>query len=142
MHVRHHVDVPRRLPDVEVRVAHVLRLASLIRGVRPDVVLAPSLAENQHPDHPKLGRMVRDAARLARYGGVKELRNSAPHAIGTLLFYAVTPEAEPADLGRARPLAVYRAHPCRGAPGCPPLLPRIGPGRQFPWSFERRCCRD
>ena len=85
---------------LEVRVAHVLRLASFIRGVRPDVVLAPSLAENQHPDHPKLGRMVRDAARLARYGGVKELRNSAPHAIGTLLFYAVTPEAEPADLGR------------------------------------------
>jgi N-acetylglucosamine malate deacetylase 1 len=85
---------------LEVRVAHVLRLASLIRGVRPDIVLAPSLAENQHPDHPKLGRMVRDAARLARYGGVKELRNSAPHAIGTLLFYAVTPEAEPADLGR------------------------------------------
>ena len=83
-----------------VRVAHVLRLASLIRGVRPDIVLAPSLAENQHPDHPKLGRMVRDAARLARYGGVKELRNSAPHAIGTLLFYAITPEAEPADLGR------------------------------------------
>ena len=41
-----------------------------------------------------------DAARLARYGGVKELRNSAPHAIGALLFYAVTPEAEPADLGR------------------------------------------
>jgi LmbE family N-acetylglucosaminyl deacetylase len=85
---------------LEVRVAHVLKLASLIRGVRPDVVLAPSLAENQHPDHPKLGRMVRDAARLARYGGVKELRHSAPHVIGALLFYAITPEAEPADLGR------------------------------------------
>jgi LmbE family N-acetylglucosaminyl deacetylase len=58
-------------------------------------VLAPSVVENQHPDHARLGRMVRDAARLARYGGVKELR-LPPHAIGQLLFYAVTPEAEPA----------------------------------------------
>jgi len=85
---------------IEVRNAHVLKVASLIRGTRPDIVLAPSLVENQHPDHAKVGRIVRDAARLARYGGVKELRHSKPHAIGSLLFYAVTPEAEPADLGR------------------------------------------
>ena len=42
--------------------------------------------------------MVRDAARLARYGGLKELRRSAPHAIEQLFFYAVTPEAEPRDI--------------------------------------------
>jgi len=40
---------------------------------------------------------VRDAARMARYGGVKELRKAASHAIQQLLFYAVTPEAEPRE---------------------------------------------
>ncbi len=82
----------------EERVAHVIALARIIRRVRPGVVLAPSTVENQHPDHAKLGRMVRDATRLARYGGVKELRGAKPHAIGQLFFYAVTPESEPADL--------------------------------------------
>ncbi len=82
----------------EERVAHVIALARIIRRVRPGVVLAPSTVENQHPDHAKLGRMVRDANRLARYGGVKELRGAKPHAIGQLFFYAVTPESEPADL--------------------------------------------
>jgi LmbE family N-acetylglucosaminyl deacetylase len=41
---------------------------------------------------------VRDAARLARYGGLDELRGSPPHAIDQLLFYAVTPGSEPADI--------------------------------------------
>ena len=83
---------------LEVRVAHALKLAGILRRVRPGIVLAPSLVENQHPDHAKLGKMVRDAARLARYGGVKELRRSPPHAIEQLFFYAVTPEAEPRDI--------------------------------------------
>jgi hypothetical protein len=43
---------------------------------------------------------VRDAARLARFGGVKELRALKSHRISHLLYYAVTPEAEPTDLGR------------------------------------------
>jgi len=43
---------------------------------------------------------VRDAARLARYGGVSELRDQPPHSIDHLFFYAVTPEAEPTDLPR------------------------------------------
>lgn len=84
----------------EIRAAHAIKLAAIIRRVRPSVVLAPSVVENQHPDHAKLGRLVRDAARLARYGGVKELRREKPHAISQLFFYAVTPEAEPVDLGR------------------------------------------
>ena len=62
------------------------------------MVLAPSLVDNQHPDHARLGQLVRDAARLARYGGLKELRAQAPHAIDQLFFYAVTPEAEPRDI--------------------------------------------
>jgi len=83
---------------LEVKPAHALRLAAVIRRVRPGVVLAPSLVENQHPDHPRLGRLVRDAARLARYGGVAKLRAMPAHAIGPLLLYAVTPEAEPAGV--------------------------------------------
>jgi LmbE family N-acetylglucosaminyl deacetylase len=77
--------------------AHAIRLAAILRRVRPAVVLAPSVVENQHPDHAVLGRLVRQAARLARYGGLRELRRLRPHAAEQVLFYAVTPEAEPAD---------------------------------------------
>jgi LmbE family N-acetylglucosaminyl deacetylase len=80
---------------LDVKAAHALRLAAIIRRVRPAVVLAPTLVENQHPDHSKLGRLVRDAARLARYGGVAELRRQKPHAIGALLYYAIAPGSEP-----------------------------------------------
>jgi len=83
---------------LEVRVAHAIKLAAIIRRIRPGIVLAPSLVENQHPDHAKLGRIVRDAARLARYGGLKELRKSPSHAIDQLFYYAVTTEAEPRDI--------------------------------------------
>lgn len=84
----------------EVSVPQALRLAEIIRRTRPNVVLAPTLVENQHPDHAKLGRMVRDAARLARYGGVKELKGQPAHAIDQLLFFAVTPGAEMKDSSR------------------------------------------
>ena len=84
----------------EMGVRRTLQLARLLRQWRPRTVLAPTVGENQHPDHAKLGRMVRDAARVARYGGVKELRGLAPHAVEQVLFYAVTPDAEPADGAR------------------------------------------
>jgi len=83
---------------LEVRAEHAIKLAGLLRRVRPGILLAPSLIENQHPDHARLGRLARDAARLARYGGVDELRDSPPHPIGQLFYYAVTPEAEPPDI--------------------------------------------
>jgi LmbE family N-acetylglucosaminyl deacetylase len=83
---------------LEVRATHAIKLAAIIRRVRPALVLAPSLGENQHPDHPRLGRLVRDACRLARYGGVAELRGEPPHSIQQLLFYAVTAQAEPTDI--------------------------------------------
>jgi len=82
---------------LEIRAAHAIKLAGIVRRVKPGPVLAPSLVENQHPDHWRLGKLVRDAARLARYGGVAELRDLASHTIEQLLFYAVTPEAEPRD---------------------------------------------
>jgi LmbE family N-acetylglucosaminyl deacetylase len=83
---------------LEARPAHAIRLAEIIRRIRPGVVLAPSTVEDQHPDHACLGRLVRDAARLARFGGLRELRRRAPHAISQLYFYAVTPEAEPRSI--------------------------------------------
>jgi len=83
---------------LEVRAAHALKLAGIIRRVRPGVILAPTLEQNQHPDHWRLGLLVRDATRLARYGGVRELKGRPGHAIGALLFYAVSPEAEPAGV--------------------------------------------
>ncbi len=83
---------------LEIRAAHAIKLAAILRRVRPGIVLAPSLVANQHPDHARLGQLVRDAARLARYGGLKELQRIRPHAIEQLLFYSVTPEAEPAGI--------------------------------------------
>jgi LmbE family N-acetylglucosaminyl deacetylase len=82
------------------RPEHAIRIAALIRSLRPAILLAPSLVENQHPDHPKLGALVRDAARIARYGGVRELRDLPPHSVGQLFYYAVSTDAEPPDLAR------------------------------------------
>jgi LmbE family N-acetylglucosaminyl deacetylase len=83
---------------LEARPAHALRLAAALRHWRPRIVLAPTPAEDQHPDHAALGKLVRDAARLARYGGLAELKDRPAHAVDHLLFYAVTPSAEPAGV--------------------------------------------
>ena len=83
---------------LEIRAKHSLTLAGIIRRIRPGIVLAPSLEQNQHPDHWRLGQLVRDATRLARYGGMKELKSRPAHAISQLLFYAVSPDAEPAGI--------------------------------------------
>jgi LmbE family N-acetylglucosaminyl deacetylase len=80
------------------RFENALALAQVIRQVQPQVVLAPSLPANQHPDHSVVGQLVRKAARLARYGGLKELSEQAPHAIEVLLFYRITPGATPQGL--------------------------------------------
>jgi LmbE family N-acetylglucosaminyl deacetylase len=83
---------------LEIKTSHALKLAAIIRRLRPSIVLAPSLVENQHPDHYRLGRLVRDAARLARYGGLKELRRAPAFAIDQLYYYSVGSEADPRDL--------------------------------------------
>ncbi len=82
----------------EVTVARTIALARIIRRIRPTIVLAPSLVDNQHPDHTKLGHMVRDATRLARFGGLHELRSLPSHAIAQLYYYAISPDAEPRDI--------------------------------------------
>jgi LmbE family N-acetylglucosaminyl deacetylase len=81
---------------LEIRSAHTLKLAAILRRLRPALVLSPTTGQNQHPDHWRLGTMVRDATRLARYGGVSELRELTPHAVGGLFFYALGPGSEPA----------------------------------------------
>ena len=83
---------------LEEKAAHAIRLAGVIRRLRPATVLAPTPVENQHPDHSRLGRLVRDAARIARSGGVAELRGLAPHVIEQLFFYALAPGAEPLEI--------------------------------------------
>jgi LmbE family N-acetylglucosaminyl deacetylase len=83
---------------LEVRAAHAVALAAVLRRMRPRLVLAPTLAENQHPDHWRLGRLVGDAARLARFGGVPELSEWAPHRIELLLYYALAGASEPKNI--------------------------------------------
>jgi N-acetylglucosamine malate deacetylase 1 len=83
---------------LEVRAAHAIVLAGVLRRVRPGIVLAPSVVENQHPDHWRLGRLVCDAARLACFGGLRELATLPPHRVSQLLFYAITREAEPDNI--------------------------------------------
>ena len=75
---------------VEHKPANTMTLAREIRRFKPEVVLAPHLGENQHPDHAMVGRIVRDAARLARYGGLQDLEDLAPHPITSLYYYTIT----------------------------------------------------
>ncbi|HUO07817.1 MAG TPA: PIG-L family deacetylase [Phycisphaerae bacterium] len=93
---------------LEIRTAHAIALAAIIRRVKPGIVLAPSPSPNQHPDHSRLGQLVRDAARLARYGNLDELRAQPPHAIDALLFYEVTSDS--AESGQS-PLLVDVSDP-------------------------------
>lgn len=85
--------------QLEIRTVHAIALAAIIRRVKPTIVLAPSLEQNQHPDHWRLGQLVRDACRLARYGGFAPLKPAPAHAIGALYYYALSPEAEPVQPG-------------------------------------------
>ncbi len=77
---------------LELNVQNAFSLAALVRRFRPRTVLAPTCGENQHPDHSKLGKLVRDACRYARYGGLQELDDLPTHQIEQLFYYAVTTE--------------------------------------------------
>jgi N-acetylglucosamine malate deacetylase 1 len=79
-------------------VPQTIALAAIIRRMRPRCILAPTTTPSQHPDHIAIGTMTRDAARLARYGGLAELRGQPPHSVDLLLTYAITVEAEPAGV--------------------------------------------
>jgi N-acetylglucosamine malate deacetylase 1 len=75
---------------IEHRPANAAAIARVIRRLTPHILLGPSPEENQHPDHAKTARLVRDAARLARYGGIADLAPEPAHAIEALYFYDVT----------------------------------------------------
>jgi LmbE family N-acetylglucosaminyl deacetylase len=82
---------------IAASVSNALEIARRIRVIRPDILLGPVTSPNQHPDHAVVGHLCRDAARLARYGGIAELRDLPPHAVTHHFAYAVTPAAEPRD---------------------------------------------
>jgi bacillithiol biosynthesis deacetylase BshB1 len=71
---------------------NAIRIAEVIRKYKPNVVLAPSQMENQHPDHKAVSDMARSASRLARYGGLKELKKLAVHKIDSLYYYPSSSE--------------------------------------------------
>jgi LmbE family N-acetylglucosaminyl deacetylase len=79
---------------IEYNAPNRLLMTAQIRRFQPQVVLAPLTEENQHPDHVAVGRLVRDAARLARYGGLEGVELSKnelpPHSIGHLYYYSIT----------------------------------------------------
>lgn len=99
--------------QLELKAVHSLKMAAIIRRFGPEIVLAPTLEGNQHPDHWRVGQIVRDATRLARYGGLAALKPQRPHAVGQLFFYAVSPDAEPAaqpvliDISARKTLAAW-----------------------------------
>ena len=89
-------DARRRFLDlggdcrIEANPDNAAKIAREIREFRPDVILAPHWGENQHPDHAAVGKLCRDGARLARYGGLSNLLPLPPHQITSLYFYTIT----------------------------------------------------
>lgn len=79
---------------LEVSVANNISIARQIRLARADILLAPVGSLDQHPDHAVVSQLCRNAARLARYGGMQELRELPPHAIKHHLEYAITTDAD------------------------------------------------
>lgn len=70
--------------------ANVIKMAEIIRQVKPHIIIANGAEPNQHPDHIQASLIVRAAARIARYGGVPEIKKLKPHQIETLYFYPAT----------------------------------------------------
>ena len=80
---------------LEICAVNNIAMARQIRAARPDVLLSPVASSDQHPDHVIVSQLCRNAARLARYGGLEELRDLPAHAIEHHFEYAITPGAEP-----------------------------------------------
>ena len=77
---------------IEYKPQNAFKIAEILRKYKPDIVLAPSLAENQHPDHLNLAKLTRDASRFSRYGGLRELKQFKPHKISALYYYGSSAE--------------------------------------------------
>ena len=99
---------------LEYRRENAISIAAEIRREKPSVVLAPHPAENQHPDHVAVGQMVRDACRLARYGGLSDFSpyrrtKSALCFSTTLRLIWVAPQTS---------WSMFLASPPNGRPRC------------------------
>ncbi len=77
---------------------NAFRIAAEIRKFKPEIVLAPHPQENQHPDHAAAGKLVRDACRFARYGGLAELKSAPIHRVNNLFFYNITQHLQKPDI--------------------------------------------
>jgi LmbE family N-acetylglucosaminyl deacetylase len=77
---------------------NAFRIAAEIRKIKPAILLAPHPQENQHPDHAVAGKLVRDACRFARYGGLDELKTLPVHCIDNLFFYNITQHLQKPDI--------------------------------------------
>lgn len=77
---------------------NAFRIAAEIRKFKPEIVLAPHPNENQHPDHSVASKLVRDACRLARYGGLEELKSTPVHRVANLFFYNITQHMQKPDI--------------------------------------------
>ncbi len=72
---------------IENNTANAIKIAKIIRQFKPNIVLAPELEKNQHPDHYTVAKLTLSACRLARYGGLKELKKLPTHKIDALYYY-------------------------------------------------------
>jgi bacillithiol biosynthesis deacetylase BshB1 len=77
---------------------NAFRIAAELRKFKPQIVLAPHPQENQHPDHAVAARLVRDACRFARFGGIDELKSTPPHRVSNLFFYNITQHLQKPDI--------------------------------------------
>jgi LmbE family N-acetylglucosaminyl deacetylase len=73
--------------------ANAIKIAGIIRKFKPNIILAPELQINQHPDHFTVAKLTQSACRLARYGGLKELKKMQVHTVDALYFYPSRAEA-------------------------------------------------
>ncbi len=70
------------------------KIAEIIRAYKPNIVITHCNFGNQHPDHLAVSVMTRSACRLARYGGLEELKKNPIHRIEGLYYYPSTGRVE------------------------------------------------
>ncbi len=72
---------------IEHKPENNIKIAEVIRKFKPDIVLAPENQHNQHPDHYEVAKIAHSACRLARYGGLSELKHLPTHNVSSLYYY-------------------------------------------------------
>ncbi len=85
------------IPDEHVLVTeeNILKVVSLIRDLKPDIILAPYY-NDLHPDHAHTGQIVNYAsffAKIKKYS--KDLEEKNTHQVSLLLFYMLHTEFQP-----------------------------------------------